>query len=315
MSRLILVPQYPTKLRYQEWFFTEFENQFKNYFDDVIVLGKYIIKEFEKVESSELFSPIKLSIDFECQQIKEYMNLKLYDNDILLLMDISFPGIFSSVLYHKKLKNMYVYCHGTSKNKYDYFMNDRKTKFNIETSNSKLFKKIFVATEYHKNKLKWKNIEVIGLPNIPFSGYNNEKEYDIVSVSRICKQKINKKIEKEIENTFTNIIRPKNINNWTDYYKFLSKSKILISTSKEETFGFVCMDAILNNCIPVCPNKLSFPELLPKQYLYNDINELKQIIELCLSNKLKCPEQLSNQNLINNFFPNIIKIMKENIYG
>jgi hypothetical protein len=37
--RLIFVPQFPTKLRYQNWWITEFPHQFKNYFDEVITLG------------------------------------------------------------------------------------------------------------------------------------------------------------------------------------------------------------------------------------------------------------------------------------
>ena len=43
--RLILALQYPTKMRYSEWWFTEFPKQFRKYFDEVIVLGENYIEE------------------------------------------------------------------------------------------------------------------------------------------------------------------------------------------------------------------------------------------------------------------------------
>ena len=39
MSRLIFVPQYPAKMRYQEWWLSEFSKNFWNHYDNVIVLG------------------------------------------------------------------------------------------------------------------------------------------------------------------------------------------------------------------------------------------------------------------------------------
>jgi len=45
MKRLIIVPQYPTKLRYQEWWWNELPKEMFNYFDDIIVLGNSIEKD------------------------------------------------------------------------------------------------------------------------------------------------------------------------------------------------------------------------------------------------------------------------------
>src|ERR1017187_9128876 len=157
MSRLIYIPQYPSKLRYQEWFYSEFINNFKKHFDDVIVLGQdYIYNSIERSES-HMFSPINKSIQFESIQIQEYMNLQLKKTDTLFLGDLSFPGFFCNALYHKRVDNMFAYCHATSKNKFDYFP---KIKFSCETAHSKLFKKVFVGTIYHANKLEWNNVSV-----------------------------------------------------------------------------------------------------------------------------------------------------------
>jgi hypothetical protein len=58
MSRLIFVPQYPTKLRYQEFFISEFPKELSKYYDEVLVLGKNFCKDYKRSEDKEMFSPI-----------------------------------------------------------------------------------------------------------------------------------------------------------------------------------------------------------------------------------------------------------------
>jgi hypothetical protein len=307
MGRIIFVKQYPSKLRYQEFFSYLFPAEFKKYFSRVIEIGvpdKLIASDMAR----NLFSPVKESILFEQQQVREFLNLQLEDNDILFLADLSFPGFFSNVLYHKPVENAFAFCHGTSLNTFDYFYQNRSSKWDIETGHSKLFKKVFVATEYHKKKLGWENIEVVGLPDTPFDGYHFEKKYDIISVARPSIQKVNKRIESEIEEEFGKIERA-NCDSWARYYRFLSQGKVLLSTAKEETFGYQILEAIKNNSIPIAPDRFSYPELLPKEYLYNNIEQLKEIIRLALDGKLSVPALL-NQNLVSSFFENICSIMK-----
>jgi len=310
MGRLILVKQYPTKLRYQEFFSNLFSNYFRQFYDEVKEIGFAIGFANTYLLSNEkgLFSPTKESILFEQKQISEFLGLPLKEDDVLFLLDLSFPGFFSNVLYHKPIKNAFAFCHGTSLNAFDYFSRDRNSKWLVETGHSKLFKKVFVATEYHKKKLGWKNIEVVGLPDTPYNGFRFEKKYDIISVARPSRQKINKRIEDEIEREFGKIERA-NCHSWGQYYKFLSEGKVLLSSAKEETFGYQILEAIKNNTIPVAPDRFSYPELLPKKYLYKNIEQLKEIIRLVLDGKLEVPSLL-NQSLISSFFENIISIMK-----
>jgi len=307
MGRIIFVKQYPSKLRYQEFFSYLFPAEFEKYFGEVVEIGipdKLIASDMAR----SLFSPVKESILFEQQQVREFLNLQLKDDDILFLADLSFPGFFSNVFYHKPIKNAFAFCHGTSLNAFDYFYKSRYSKWKIETGHSKLFKKVFVATQYHKEKLGWKNIEVVGLPDTPFDGFKFEKEYDIISVARPSRQKVNKKIESEIESEFGKIERA-NCDSWARYYKFLSQGKVLLSTAKEETFGYQVLEAIKNNTIPIAPDRFSYPELLPRKYLYNNIEQLKKIIKSSLDGELEVPTLL-NQSLISSFFENICSVMK-----
>ncbi len=323
MNRLIFVPQYPAKLRYQDWWFEEFPKQFKKHFDQVLVLGDdYIREKYEiRQSSSEMFSPINQAIEFETQQINEYMRVKINPNDILFLADISFPGIFANVLYHRPCPKMYAVCHASALNAYDYWAPVRKYKWKIECEHSKLFDKTFVATIYHNNKLsykaswfqkQWMNIEVVALPDPPLTFFpNTPKVFDLCSVARPSIQKVNKKAEKIIEKEFGKIVRiPEfDINDWDHYYHILSRCKVMVVTSKEECYGYQIIDAIKNNVIPIAPNHCSYPELLPRNYLYNNVSELKVKLRAALWGHLSVPRNRS-QELVDNFYDNICGIMK-----
>lgn len=309
--RVIFVPQYPTYLRYQDWWFRSFPREFKKYFDEVIVLGPNV-EELVRGDK-QMFSPIEKAIQFELRQIEEYMKLELKEDDVLFVADLSFPGFFINSLYHKKPKRCYAFCHATSINYYDYFEPVRDSKFLNECAYANLFDKVFVGSNYHKEKLGWRNTIVTRLPKPPFSFFEEIKsfgKYDsIISVSRPTPQKVDKKLEEKVIARFGQIIRyePKT---WKDYYAFVAGAKILLVTAKEETFGYQVMDAIMSGTIPLCPNKLAYKELLPRTYLYNSFPELlKKLTKFLHQDEYKVPEILC-QNEIDNFYETICEIMK-----
>jgi hypothetical protein len=315
MSRLILVPQYPTKLRYQEWWIEQLPVQLGQHFDDVIILGGDLdIRSVRNQEGD--FSPINDSILFETFQVREYLSMDLKPNDILLLCDISYPGFFTEVLFHKKPKKCFAICHASSRNAYDYFWKVRKIKYPIETYSARLFDAVFVATEYHKKRLKWWfNTEVITFPYPPFALMYpieciRKRDNIIVSVARPGIQKVTKQTEKLISKMFgVPIVRPTNLRSWNDYYSFLMNSKIMLITAKEETYGYQVIDAVMNGCIPIAPNKFSYPEILPRIFLYNDVEELICIISKILDSHSLYPPKLLIEEQANQFYNNIAKRM------
>lgn len=322
MSRLILVPQYPSKLRYQEWWYTEFPKQYSEYFDEVLVLGQGEV-DLEKAPDKD-FSPMKKAIEFEMQQVKEYLNIDLRRDDCLLLCDISYPGIFSNVLFHKRPSKCFAVCHATSKNKYDYFQKDRAGKWKTESGYAKLFDAIFVGTEYHKQKLGWNNTTVTALPLPPadLGGKTNKDMIhpllpigaEIVSIARPGRQKRNLAFERALSEKMgitiihINNLYPRQID-WKTYFNFLKASNILLITAQEETFGYQIVDAVLNGCIPVAPKICSYPELLPAQYLYSDIEEATSIISYIQEGRLSVPELL-NKEMCETFFSETSWIMQ-----
>jgi hypothetical protein len=288
MSRLIVVPQYPAPMRYQEWWPAHLVNGYLPYFHDVLVLSP----EAQDTMMAPLgsFSSAQQAIDYEVKQIEMYNNLALRRDDVLLLCDLSFPGLFASVLFHKRPRHCFAICHATSKNRFDYFAKVRKKgKWRVETGHSQIFDRVFVASNYHKEKLGWTNIDVIKfpLPDVPSlvdgsildRGIPHFRQF--VSVARKGVQKVDVKFQKRISREFRLPIYRTTPRSWDQYYRFLQSGKFLVITSREETYGYQAIDSISVGTCPIAPRALSYPEILPEENLYNpgDIESFKRTID------------------------------------
>lgn len=314
-QRIIFVPQYPTKMRYPEWWMPTFTRKFDNAGFDVITLGEdYADMMAHRRGTMSMFSPVHSAIEFECAQINEYMELKLKDDDILFLADLSFPGLFANVLHHKRPKKCFAFCHATSINNYDYFSKVKNSKFTVETGQAKMFDLIFVGSEYHGMKLLangWMNLKVTYVPEPPpdiMKPVTRKKKHFLISVARPTPQKKSFHIERMIETHYGKIFN-KRYNKWQTYYEALCSSKALLITAKEETFGYPVLEAIRCGCIPVVPNSFSYPELVSREYRYDNMAELYNILDKIKYGELQVPKLLC-ETRTKNFFNNIIKIMQ-----
>ena len=88
MTRLFFVPQLPIKMRYQEWWFSQIPENLSKYFDQIIIIGKDCIPE--QKSSGGDFSNIEKAITFENDQVKQFLDYNIEDDDYLLHADISF---------------------------------------------------------------------------------------------------------------------------------------------------------------------------------------------------------------------------------
>ncbi len=238
------------------------------------------------------------------------MVLDLKGNDVLFYSDISFVGLFGAVLFHKRPKRMFSFCHATSINKGDYYNKYKHEKFMIETAFANSFDKVFVGSKYHQDKLGWNNTIVTYLPFPPIDPQSSKiKYYDIMSASRPNPQKVDLELEAIVEEKFCKIHRPIS-QTWEEYYTNLASSKILILSAVEDTFGYQIIDAILNGCIPIARNSLAYPEILSREYLYKDENELLAKIDFILNSDeiVPVPEILCQVEM-DNFYNKIIKEM------
>ncbi len=63
-----------------------------------------------------------------------------------------------------------------------------------------------------------------------------------------------------------------------DYLQWLRKGFVVVSTAIQENFGIAMVEAMRQGCLPLLPRRLSYPEILPKEFhglfLYRDNHDL-----------------------------------------
>ena len=64
------------------------------------------------------------------------------------------------------------------------------------------------------------------------------------------------------------------------YIRFLCKADIVVSTARHEFYGISVIEAVRAGCIPVLPNRLSYPELFPAKFLYEEGDLKSKLIGL-----------------------------------
>ncbi len=59
-----------------------------------------------------------------------------------------------------------------------------------------------------------------------------------------------------------------------EYHRLLASSDVTVSTAEHETFGIAAVEAMAAGCVPLLPDRLSYPEIVPPQWheavLYED---------------------------------------------
>ena len=67
-----------------------------------------------------------------------------------------------------------------------------------------------------------------------------------------------------------------------EYLNHLGTCDVIVSTAVHEFYGVAMLEGFWAGCLPICPNRLSYPEIYPKECLYNTPGQLtKQLRQLC----------------------------------
>ena len=72
-----------------------------------------------------------------------------------------------------------------------------------------------------------------------------------------------------------------------EYARLLKMGDVVISTAKHEFYGISVIEAVRAGCQPLLPARLSYPELFPSEYLYEDGGLFDRLKSL-----LKAPDKL-----------------------
>ena len=170
-------------------------------------------------------------------------------------------------------------------------------------------------TNHNKPLILWnhrweydKNPELFfqSLKHVKDHGYN----FDLVVLGENFSN--SPEIFKNAENIFKeNILHWGYAKTFDSYAKWLWKANILPVTSNQDFFGVSVMEAIYCEAYPLLPNRLSFPELIPKEFHYdhfyqNDnelIEKLKNIIKTYKNKDLKALKKAAVKFDWNNLAP------------
>ena len=281
MSRLLIFPQWPSKLRYPEWWSDQLRRGFSKHFNVVNISGESVSEDY----SARDFSSLKSSIIWEAGQLKEAVNV-IQDGDILFFADISYPGFVPQLVFHYKDNKKFGFCHATAKNFGDVFEYERNAKYMQEKAVMSHLDGVFFGTEYSRNKHyahNAKNAHVVGLPGIPFRRnwrFGQDIKYDVGIVSRVTPQKVNMKSMKVLEDSglsigFNDHTKSKS---WQEYFKWIESCGVIVSLAREETFGYVVMDCSLVGTPFIVPNLFGYREVVRPELRYNSDEEMLAII-------------------------------------
>lgn len=83
------------------------------------------------------------------------------------------------------------------------------------------------------------------------------------------------------------------VDSYDGYIDWLMKGTIVVSTSNHEFYGISILEAVRAGCRPLLPERLSYPELFPRKYLYGERDFVSQLEQLVVENT-----QLSAQSAI-----------------
>ncbi|PHR29050.1 MAG: glycosyltransferase [Desulfotalea sp.] len=80
------------------------------------------------------------------------------------------------------------------------------------------------------------------------------------------------------------------VDSYESYIEQLTKGTIVVSTSNHEFYGISIIEAVRAGCRPLLPNRLSYPELFPQEYLYEEGGLPEELERLVVADRRLGPE-------------------------
>jgi len=291
--KIALVPIEPISERYS----TQWTKMFIDFFDsngvDYVTIDPLRDGDKGKIKDGEFLDVIHTHISkfHQLQNICEMIKLgRVADDWYFLFHDLWFPGI-EALAYIRDamgLKFKITGClHAGTWDEYDFIVRKGMEKWALDIENGwlNMFDLVFVATQFHKSLIDAtetgtsKKIKITGFPIAPRTFYPpyHMKENIVVFPHRLAPEKQPEKFDivaKELKEEFPewDFIRTKD--HWggdkEKYYELLEKSKIAVSCALQETWGIAMQEAVFAGCLPIMPNRLSYPEMYALTFLYDD---------------------------------------------
>jgi glycosyltransferase involved in cell wall biosynthesis len=262
----------------------------RNNYDFIRIPTPFTIDKAPKGMFLDAANTIKTK-SYQMQEIaKLYEEGKVTNETKFFFSDIWFPGIESLAYlnyFYKVNPKITGIIHAGSFTDTDFVRDMERWAKNFEDVVFDIATEIYCASEFIKNDIikkrlvDPKKLKVTSLPlDSTLSQYHNDKKENIIIFNgRLCDEKQPWMFDrlKEVFNDLgerVEFIKTQELNLSKDeYYKLLAKSKVVVSYALQENFGFGVNEAVSLGCVPVLPNKLVYPEIYPKEYLFDSFDE------------------------------------------
>ena len=220
------------------------------------------------------------------------------DRDVLLFHDLWFPGLEMLFYVRDGLGINFKIAgllHAGTYDEHDFLAQRSMTRWarGMETAWWSEVDAIFVATEFHKKLLVAKrlangnHVYVTGFPLFGNSVLIDPglKENIVVFPHRLAPEKGPEAFHAIRDLCLPHMpewqfIRTKDVcKTKQEYYDLLRRSKIAVSCAHQETWGIAQQEALFRGCIPIVPDRLSYQELYPPVFRYQDPPEAAALIQ------------------------------------
>ena len=234
-----------------------------------------------------------------------YERGEINDGDKFFFSDIWFPGIESIAYmnyFTKTDAKITGIIHAGSFTDTDFVRDMERWAKNFEDIIFDIAETVYCASEFIKNDIIKKRmidpnkLVVTGLP-VDHTGLKpylgTKKENIVVFNGRLCDEKqpwLFDELAHQLLDCDMGIkcIKTQDLDlDRKGYYELLAKSKVVVSYALQENFGFGIAEAAYLGCIPIVPNRLVYPELYPKENLFDTFEESIDMVYDAITNYKK----------------------------
>lgn len=292
MAKIIYVPLEHIDGRYTVHMDRDIEQYFE---DNNIEYIKIMPSQETPALPKGMFLNAPFTSKFKSLQMAEIAALyelgEIADDDTFFFSDIWFPGI-ESIAYMNYFTGVKAritgIIHAGSFTDTDFVRDMERWAKNFEDIIFDIADTIYCASNFIRDDIIKKRIVdpaklvVSGLP-VDYSvlqEYQTEDKRPIVVFNgRLCDEKqpwLFDELAKQVKDrgVMATFVKTQDMNlNKDDYYKLLAKSQVVVSYALQENFGFGVAEAAYLGCTPVLPNRLVYPELYDKEYLFDRFEE------------------------------------------
>ena len=97
----------------------------------------------------------------------------------------------------------------------------------------------------------------------------------------------------------------------TMYYEIMAQSRVMLSTSIEENWGYCVTEAATFGTVPICTRGYSYQELLPDEFLFSSIEEAVVLVMKAVDTKIPHSKLAKIVDYADGTLDRIIKLIKE----